>query len=33
VVAAHDELPFTATGKIDKRRLREWLEERLAAGA
>jgi len=32
VIAAHDELPFTTTGKIDKRRLRAWLEERLAAG-
>jgi acyl-CoA synthetase (AMP-forming)/AMP-acid ligase II len=30
VIAAHDELPFTATGKIDKRRLRDWLEARLA---
>ncbi|HSJ99094.1 MAG TPA: hypothetical protein VLC53_18605, partial [Myxococcota bacterium] len=30
LIAAHDELPFTATGKIDKRRLREWLEARLA---
>jgi len=32
VIASHDELPFTTTGKIDKRRLRAWLEERLAAG-
>jgi acyl-CoA synthetase (AMP-forming)/AMP-acid ligase II len=30
LVAAHDELPFTATGKIDKRRLRELLESRFA---
>jgi acyl-CoA synthetase (AMP-forming)/AMP-acid ligase II len=30
VVAAHDDLPFTATGKIDKRRLRALLEARLA---
>jgi len=29
VIAAHDELPFTATGKIDKRQLRAWLEARL----
>lgn len=27
VIARHDELPFTATGKIDKRRLRAWLEQ------
>jgi acyl-CoA synthetase (AMP-forming)/AMP-acid ligase II len=33
LIAAHDELPFTATGKIDKRRLREWLEARLAERA
>lgn len=33
VIAAHDELPFLATGKIDKRRLRDWLEARLGAGA
>src|SRR5690606_15415100 len=30
VFAAQDELPFTSTGKIDKRRLRAWFEERLA---
>lgn len=29
VIADHDELPFTTTGKIDKRRLRVWLEARL----
>jgi acyl-CoA synthetase (AMP-forming)/AMP-acid ligase II len=33
VVAAHDDLPFTATGKIDKRRLRALLEARLAGRA
>lgn len=29
VLAAHDELPFTPTGKVDKRALRTWLERRL----
>jgi acyl-CoA synthetase (AMP-forming)/AMP-acid ligase II len=31
--AAADELPFTDSGKIDKRRLEAWVVERLARGA
>jgi acyl-CoA synthetase (AMP-forming)/AMP-acid ligase II len=33
LIARHDELPFTTTGKIDKRRLRSWIEARLAGRA
>jgi acyl-CoA synthetase (AMP-forming)/AMP-acid ligase II len=32
LIAEHDALPFTDTGKIDKRRLRAALEARVAAG-
>jgi acyl-CoA synthetase (AMP-forming)/AMP-acid ligase II len=32
IVAEHDALPFTDTGKIDKRKLRALLEARIAAG-
>jgi acyl-CoA synthetase (AMP-forming)/AMP-acid ligase II len=33
LIAEHDALPFTDTGKIEKRRLRAILEARVAAGA
>ena len=33
LIAAHDALPFTDTGKIEKRKLRALLEEHVAAGA
>jgi acyl-CoA synthetase (AMP-forming)/AMP-acid ligase II len=32
LVAEHDALPFTDTGKIEKRKLRALLEARVAAG-
>jgi len=32
LVSAHDALPFTDSGKIDKRRLRALLEERIVQG-
>ena len=32
LVAEHDALPFTDTGKIEKRKLRAMLEARVAAG-
>ena len=32
LIAEHDALPFTDTGKIEKRKLRALLEARIAAG-
>ena len=32
MVSTHDALPFTDTGKLDKRKLRKLLEDRIAAG-
>jgi acyl-coenzyme A synthetase/AMP-(fatty) acid ligase len=32
LLTAHDALPFTDSGKIEKRKLRALLEERVAAG-